>query len=337
MRKKKYKEVLISIVIPVYNTEKYLRQCIESVLNQNFSDYELILVDDGSKDQSGNICDEYAEKDSKVTVIHKENEGPTTARRVGVEKAVGIYVMFLDSDDYYEQGLLKYIDIILERYKTEVIIFNEVRFNENGFRKYKCLLDRGLYHGETLKKIQCSIILNDNDKIIIPYGVCMKVFLRSLYINFQKTVPKELYKGEDLAVTAPLLEACKSIYVSDIFGYYYRNNPKSLMNVFSYDELKQIKILADYLSNKMNLFYESRIDAYVVLHLFDYLDRLMTMDKRYSAYRREYKNIQNGELMIRAKRARSRSTCFNERVLFFLFRHELFTLLWIFRKIKKKK
>jgi len=334
---KKKKEPLISIVVPVYNAEKYLRECIESVLNQDFSDYELILVNDGSKDKSGDICDEYKKRDPRVVVIHKQNEGPITARKIGVEKATGIYLMSLDSDDYYEQGLLKHISMILEQYDTEAIIFNEIRFDENGYKKHKCLLKKGLYYGESIKKIRDSLILNDRDKIAIPYGICMKVFLRSLYINFQKTLPKELYKGEDLAVTVPLLEACKSVYVSDIYGYYYRNNPESLMNSFYSNELTQIKILADYLTSKMSIFYESRIDTYVVLHLFDYLDRLMTIDKRYSTYRREYKNIQNGELMLRVKRARSRSTRFNEKVLFFLFRHRLFTLLWILRKIKKRK
>lgn len=335
--KKGSEEPLISIVVPVYNAEKYLRQCIESVLNQDFSDYELVLVDDGSKDKSGNICDEYEKKDSRVVVIHKENEGPTTARRTGVEKATGIYVMFLDSDDYYRQGLLKHIGIILETYDTEAVIFNGVRFDKNEYRKYKCLLEKGFYYGESMEKIRNSLILDDKDKIAISYGVCMKVFLRSLYMSFQKTVPIELYKGEDLAVTAPLFETCKSLYVSDVYGYYYRNNPESLMHSFYYDELIQIKILADYLTSKMHSLYESRINTYVVLHLFDYLDRLMVTDKRYATYRREIKKIENGELMIRVKRARSHSARFNERALFYLFRHHLFTLLWVLRKIKKRK
>ena len=92
--------MLFSVIVPVYNTEKYLNECIDSVLNQSFGDFELILVNDGSKDSSPAICDEYAGKDSRVKVIHKENGGQSTARNRGVEAATGDYALFLDSDDF---------------------------------------------------------------------------------------------------------------------------------------------------------------------------------------------------------------------------------------------
>ena len=92
--------VKISILVPVYNIENYLPRCIESVLSQNFTDYELILVDDGSSDNCPAICDEYMVKDNRVRVIHKENGGHTTARLAGFQQASGKYIMFLDSDDY---------------------------------------------------------------------------------------------------------------------------------------------------------------------------------------------------------------------------------------------
>lgn len=90
----------VSIIVPVYQVENYLRQCVDSILAQTFTDFELILVDDGSKDRSGQICDEYAEMDERVTVIHKENSGPSDTRNRGIEQAAGNYFMFVDSDDY---------------------------------------------------------------------------------------------------------------------------------------------------------------------------------------------------------------------------------------------
>ena len=90
----------VSIIVPVYKVENYLRQCVDSILAQTFTDFELILVDDGSKDRSGQICDEYAEMDERVTVIHKENSGPSDTRNRGIEQAAGNYFMFVDSDDY---------------------------------------------------------------------------------------------------------------------------------------------------------------------------------------------------------------------------------------------
>ena len=91
---------VISIIIPVYNVEKYIRRCLNSVLAQTYKDYEIILVDDGSSDKSSVICDEYAEIESNIQVIHKDNQGPSHTRNVGIENAKGQYVYFLDSDDY---------------------------------------------------------------------------------------------------------------------------------------------------------------------------------------------------------------------------------------------
>ena len=89
----------ISIIIPVYNTENYLHCCIDRILAQTYTDFELLLIDDGSTDKSSKICDEYAEKDSRIRVIHKENGGANAARKLGIEKANGEYVIFVDSDD----------------------------------------------------------------------------------------------------------------------------------------------------------------------------------------------------------------------------------------------
>ena len=97
----------ISIIVPIYNTEQYLHRCIDSVLAQSYKDFELLLIDDGSKDSSGTICDEYAEKDSRVRVFHKENGGLTSARNAGLAIASGEWIMHLDGDDWIEQDMLE--------------------------------------------------------------------------------------------------------------------------------------------------------------------------------------------------------------------------------------
>ena len=101
------KQEMISVIIPVYNSEKYLHKCIDSVLSQSYTNFEVILVNDGSTDKSGAICDEYAEKDEKVRVFHKENGGVSSARNLGIEKAIGKYVCFIDSDDWVYDKLLE--------------------------------------------------------------------------------------------------------------------------------------------------------------------------------------------------------------------------------------
>lgn len=99
----------VSIIVPVYNVEKYLQRCIESILTQTETDFELLLIDDGSKDKSGLMCDDYAQKDKRVNVIHKENGGVSSARNLGIEKANGEWMCFIDADDYVRQDFLSNI------------------------------------------------------------------------------------------------------------------------------------------------------------------------------------------------------------------------------------
>lgn len=124
--------MFFSVIVPVYNVEKYLKECVDSILSQTFTDFELILVDDGSKDSSGAICDEYAAKDNRVKVIHKENGGQSTARNMGVDAATGQYVIFLDSDDmfcdnhFFEQVKEKASD------NPDVIVYRYCKYYEDG-------------------------------------------------------------------------------------------------------------------------------------------------------------------------------------------------------------
>lgn len=118
----------ISIIVPVYNVESYLHQCLDSVMAQTFSDFELILIDDGSPDNCGTICDEYAARDSRIRVIHQENAGQGKARNVGMDQAVGKYLIFLDSDDYWLPTTLETLYAEAERNQTQVLAFGANRF-----------------------------------------------------------------------------------------------------------------------------------------------------------------------------------------------------------------
>ncbi|MCI6420699.1 MAG: glycosyltransferase [Blautia sp.] len=125
----------VSIIVPVYQVEKYIRQCVDSILAQTFTDFELILVDDGSKDKSGQICDEYARMDTRVKVIHKENGGAADTRNRGMDQAVGNYVMFVDSDDYLAPTMLEclYRNILNEN--ADIAACNYLYFFENDRKK----------------------------------------------------------------------------------------------------------------------------------------------------------------------------------------------------------
>ena len=125
----------VSIIVPVYQVEKYIRQCVDSILAQTFTDFELILVDDGSKDKSGQICDEYARMDKRVKVIHKENGGLSDARNKGMDQAVGNYFMFIDSDDYIAPTMIECLYKSILNGNADIAVCNYLYYFENDRKK----------------------------------------------------------------------------------------------------------------------------------------------------------------------------------------------------------
>ena len=134
----------ISIIVPVYNTEKYLHRCIDSILAQTFTDFELILVDDGSSDNSPKICDEYAEKDKRVRVIHQENGGVSRARNIGIDNSCGTYLMFCDSDDYVDKRFCEVMHKCATEYPDDCIICNAWREDTYGNNRISIVEDMDL-------------------------------------------------------------------------------------------------------------------------------------------------------------------------------------------------
>ncbi|WP_286156671.1 glycosyltransferase family 2 protein [Bacteroides caecimuris] len=208
----------ISIIIPVYKVEQYLRKCIDSVLCQSYRDYEIILVDDGSPDSSPQICDEYTEKDKRVKVIHKKNGGLSDARNAGIEIATGDYLVFLDSDDWWDDNnALEDSIAILNQSIPDVLIF--------GFKKY--FQRNGNY----------SIYSMDMPENVNEGNICIKDLLqRNIFITSActKFVKRSFFEGdngirfvkgqlsEDIEYNCKLLEYCKSIEVSSKYFYIYR-------------------------------------------------------------------------------------------------------------------
>ena len=122
----------LSIIVPIYNVAPYLRKCVDSLLTQDISDYEIILVDDGSPDECPQICDEYVEKYDSIRVVHQENEGLSAARNSGVKVAQGDYIMFVDSDDYLQPNVLGALMEQVERDNLDVLRFRYQNVRENG-------------------------------------------------------------------------------------------------------------------------------------------------------------------------------------------------------------
>lgn len=154
----------ISIIVPVYNTEKYLKDCIESILSQTYTDFELLLIDDGSTDKSGMICEEYSQRDSRIRVFHKENGGVSSARNLGLEQAAGDYLHFVDADDIVLKGAYEYLKDVIQLYsQPDVICFKSNKDKVEptkgviGNEKYYSDLREGVKHHFISSTIWCKV------------------------------------------------------------------------------------------------------------------------------------------------------------------------------------
>ena len=243
---------MISIVIPVYNIEKYLSECIESVLQQGDKDIEIILVDDGSTDSSGKICDEYSFRDSRIRVVHKENGGLVKARLTGVEQAKGDYIISLDGDDVIYPGLISHVDNIICSYQPDIVCFDLLEFGICNPKSRRNCYKEGLYSGEKYLNIIKTYICDENKPFFtagLVYGIVTKVVKRNLLLKALDEVPQTISLGEDLATTSIVLSDAKNLYITHFDGYGYRQVFNSISHKYSDTRIVELKTLIDLLKN----------------------------------------------------------------------------------------
>ena len=269
----------ISIIVPVYNVEKYLKRCIDSILNQSFTDFELILVDDGSTDNSGKIIDEYAIKDERIKVIHKENGGQGSARNRGLDIAKGNYIGFVDSDDWIHKDMYKCMYQIINEDSTDI-----VQVGHNTVEKYT-------------KDKRCNI--NDLniiciDNIIEKFTDCNSFEILPLIFPVNKLYRRELWKNlrfpegkfaEDLRIIYKIYDITTKYKIIDYNFYNYYMSPNSStrgeFNIKKLEDLEAWEEMFQFFKNKYSDIDISNLKAVFCRRLL-----------RYYFLTCEYKNIQ---------------------------------------------
>lgn len=207
----------VAIIIPVYNAEEFLKYSVESVLNQTYSNLEIILVNDGSKDSSGLLCDKYAEKDSRVKVIHKENGGLSSARNTGVEKATADWIIFLDSDDYYEKITVEYLVKLRDKFNVDMAATTVVEVRSYDVKDIL----------QSVNLEEASVLNRETALEEMFYGNIVgthaggKLYRKAIVENYPYP-DGVLY--EDLAIAYEHINACKNIAVGkhNLYKYYRR-------------------------------------------------------------------------------------------------------------------
>ena len=243
----KKKEPLISIVLPIYNVEKYLSNCIESVLIQTYKNLEVILVDDGATDSCGKICDEYAKKDDRIVVYHKENGGLSDARNYGLERCKGEYITFIDSDDYVDSDYVMYLYSTLIKYKTKMSICQHKVHYDNG--KIKNLGHEG---DEKLTSKECLERMLYHD--VIDTSAWAKLYRTDLFDNVRYPKGKIF---EDIGTTYKLMLTSEQIACGYEAKYHYIFHENSIVNSsFSVRKLDMIEMTDEMAENVLKIYPE---------------------------------------------------------------------------------
>lgn len=270
---------LVSIVVPVYKVEEWLERCVKSIQNQTYSNIEIILVDDGSPDHSGEICDRLAEQDSRIKVIHKPNGGQGDARNIGVDAVTGKYLLFVDSDDYIAKDLVEKNIAVAEEYNCDMILF-DYYYVENGKKEVRT------------NNVPANQIINlkrERQLLMIPPSPVIKFYNFEFYKRANSTFPKGLYY-EDLGMTLKILTDAERIYYLPEPFYYYMIRGNSTMGSRDYErnhhdmELILKQVIEFYKEKELYKEYRVELEYLTFLNLYFEPSKKMVLanvDKKY--------------------------------------------------------
>lgn len=247
----------ISIIVPVYKAEKYLDRCVSSLINQTNQDIEIILVDDGSPDASGAICDSRAKKDSRIKVIHKKNEGQGIARNAGLDIAEGKYVMFLDSDDYLEESACKRLYEIAESEKADLCCYGYQIEGADGKIINRAKLKGSVYEGKEIADKFVLHFFGDSMEEDDLRGVsaCMTLFRRQIIeehlIRFRS---ERQFLSEDTIFNLDFCQYVGRAVVVPEYFYHYVQNGDSFSHAYRKDRFELTKVLCDVLEHYSDIY-----------------------------------------------------------------------------------
>lgn len=337
----------ISVIVPVYNVEQYVGECIESILNQSFYDIELILINDGSKDNSGFICDEYAKKDNRIKVIHKKNEGVSIARNIGIKNASGKYIAFVDSDDLVDKEIYTTMLQAIEESGSDLVMcrYEKVYSDRNNELAIEPLRE-GLYDKEQIfNNLILDMIGNDPldmSKPLIMGSTCRCLYKKDIIDKYKIEFPV-IKIAEDMLFHLYYLMSCKKVYVVNKALYYYRYNELSATNNYINNLweilMNQLELVEDGL-NKFNLL-NSKSKERLEINTFYFISWCFTNEcnprnpKKYREIIKEMKKISKHNKFKKVFTWKNiMKASFKERCLFTCIKLKLYILVYLYHHKK---
>lgn len=338
----------VSIILPIYNVEKYLNDCIKSVIEQTYENFELILIDDGSQDTCPTICEEWKKKDNRIKVIHKINNGLGMARNTGIDFATGEYICFFDSDDFFDNTLIEQCVDKMTRYSVDFVIYGFCDVTEEGkiIKNYIPTIKKNIYQDEEIKDFFIKQLYasnkykNKNLNLKISAWNCMFSMKLIKQINF-KFVSERKIISEDIYSMLVYYSAIKRVYIIPEKLYNHRVNSKSLTHVFRKDRFKklncfykEILILCDKLSLDKEM--KTLVANPYISGVISALKILVHSDENLKYKVAEYKKIINDEVFIMAVNSINlKYENKKRRILLFLLKHKFVFLSYFMFLISK--
>lgn len=287
---------LISIIVPIYNQEKYLCECVESLIVQSYKNIEIILVDDGSTDHSGMICDNYSKKDKRIKVIHQKNGGLSCARNIGIEYCRGKYIVFVDSDDYVEKKYISSLYFALKENDVQIAMCNYTEFNFNNVIRNEC--ENYLKEVHTTNDL-LTVLWKSSETYVACVVVWNKIFDRNIFDNIKFKEPIH----EDEFLFNKLITMNLSVKFIDESLYNYRQRENSLIHKpISKDNL----LFLDCLNERINILEEKKLisilnkarmvflDKYIEYYFeLKKQDRIVLKNKYYLFFKKFIKELKN--------------------------------------------
>lgn len=262
---------MLSIVVPIYNAGKHLKECIDSVLEQSFQEFELLLVDDGSEDNSVAICKEYEKTDDRIKVLSGSHEGPYLARKQGALCAKGDYITFIDADDFIsKEAYTLAVDDM--KNSIDIIVFGISRYyDDDDIKCEECRIEAGIYGRGAIEEKFFPMMIWDSEKSVfgIDPTLCCKLYKTRFMQDYYSSVKDlSLHYGEDVAVTYPLISRANNISIHKEIYYRHRQRPRGVLPAYIKDDLYLDKLynLYKYLSEIMqfNKVFQKQIDLFYI-------------------------------------------------------------------------
>lgn len=285
--------MLVSVVVPVYNVEKYLRECLDSLINQTYKNLEIIIVDDGSTDNSGKICDEYEKKNKNIKVIHKENEGLGFARNTGLEYIHGEYVTFVDSDDYVDNNFIEELYKNITTQNADICKSGFKRIDDNHnilkIRKY----DNYIYNREQTKNTFIPRMIGSlpDKKDSIEMCVWATIYKTSYILEYKIKFPSErVLISEDLFFNIDYAQNINKSCTIDYIGYNYRYNISSLTKKYRSDRFEASKYFYLELKKRLETFGYNDEALLRLSRIFFVYIKMCISQERYQTSNRKYKD-----------------------------------------------